>query len=58
MSEDGFVRSTSVRMASRLLDSKGRNKRDSRMLERPAQGLVVVLPAEVKAVGEGTKVVR
>ena len=57
MSEDGFVRSTSVRMASRLSDPEGRKKRDSRMLERPAQELVV-LPAEVEVVGGDKEVAK
>ena len=44
VSEDGMVRSAEVRMASRLLDARGRNKRPTRMLERPSQELVVLLP--------------
>ena len=50
LSEDGLVRSANVKMASRLLDAKGRNKRPSRQLERSAQELVVLLPVCKKVV--------
>ena len=48
VSDDGLVRSAEIRMASKVLDAKGRNHKSKRCLERPIQELVVLLSSDTK----------
>ena len=48
VSDDGLVRSAEIRMASKVLDAKGRNYKSKRCLERPIQELVVLLSSDPK----------